>query len=206
MFEWITGLVERGSYWGIALLMLLENVFPPIPSELIMPLAGFTAARGDLSLLGVIVAGSIGSLAGALLWYGIGRWLGLDRLKGFAARHGRWLTLSPEDLDQAQGFFTRHGGKAVLLGRLVPGVRTLISVPAGIVGMPLPPFLLWTGIGTVVWTALLAGAGYLLESQYEAVSAWLGPVSNVIVGAIVVFYLYRVVTFRPRGARRAEGA
>jgi membrane protein DedA with SNARE-associated domain len=206
MFEWITGLVERGSYWGIALLMLLENVFPPIPSELIMPLAGFTAARGDLSLLGVIVAGSIGSLAGALLWYGIGRWLGLDRLKGFAARHGRWLTLSPEDLDQAQGFFTRHGGKAVLLGRLVPGVRTLISVPAGIVGMPLPSFLLWTGIGTVVWTALLAGAGYLLESQYEAVSAWLGPVSNVIVGAIVVFYLYRVVTFRPRGARRAEGA
>ncbi len=206
MFEWITGLVERGSYLGIALLMLLENVFPPIPSELIMPLAGFTAARGDLSLLGVIVAGSIGSLAGALLWYGIGRWLGLDRLKGFAARHGRWLTLSPEDLDQAQGFFTRHGGKAVLLGRLVPGVRTLISVPAGIVGMPLPSFLLWTGIGTVVWTALLAGAGYLLESQYEAVSAWLGPVSNVIVGAIVVFYLYRVVTFRPRGARRAEGA
>ncbi len=94
----------------------------------------------------------------------------------------------------------------MLLGRLVPGVRTLISVPAGIVGMPLPPFLLWTGIGTVVWTALLAGAGYLLESQYEAVSAWLGPVSNVIVGAIVVFYLYRVVTFRPRGARRAEGA
>jgi membrane protein DedA with SNARE-associated domain len=206
MFEWITGLVERGSYWGIALLMLLENVFPPIPSELIMPLAGFTAARGDLSLLGVIVAGSIGSLAGALLWYGIGRWLGLDRLKGFAARHGRWLTLSPEDLDQAQGFFTRHGGKAVLLGRLVPGVRTLISVPAGIVGMPLPSFLLWTGIGTVVWTALLAGAGYLLESQYEAVSAWLGPVSNVIVGAIVVFYLYRVVTFRPRGPRRVEGA
>ncbi|KAA2234954.1 DedA family protein [Salinarimonas soli] len=201
MFEWITGLVESSGYIGIALLMLLENVFPPIPSELIMPLAGFTAARGQLGLVGVIVAGGIGSLAGGLLWYGIGRWLGLERLKRLAARHGRWLTLSPSDLDDAQAFFTRHGGKAVLFGRLVPGVRTLISVPAGIVAMPLPAFLLWSGLGTFVWTALLAGAGYLLQSQYETVSAWLGPVSNVIVGAIVLYYLYRVVTFRPEGGR-----
>ncbi len=205
MFDWITGFVERSGYFGIALLMFLENVFPPIPSELIMPLAGFTAARGDLSLVGVILAGSVGSLAGALLWYGIGRWLGLDRLKRFAARHGRWLTLSPGDLDRAQGFFSRHGGKAVLLGRLVPGVRTLISVPAGIVAMPLPAFLLWTGIGTVAWTALLAGAGYLLESQYARVEGWVSPVSNVIMGAIVLFYLYRVVTFRA-DAKPASGS
>jgi membrane protein DedA with SNARE-associated domain len=205
MFDWITGFVERGGYLGIALLMFLENVFPPIPSELIMPLAGFTAARGDLSLVGVILAGSVGSLAGALLWYGIGRWLGLERLKRFAARHGRWLTLSPGDIDKAQGFFQRHGGKAVLLGRLVPGVRTLISVPAGIVAMPLPAFLLWTGIGTVAWTALLAGAGYLLESQYARVEGWVSPVSNVIMGAIVLFYLYRVVTFRA-DAKPASGS
>jgi membrane protein DedA with SNARE-associated domain len=205
MFDWITGFVERSGYFGIALLMFLENVFPPIPSELIMPLAGFTAARGDLSLVGVILAGSVGSLAGALLWYGIGRWLGLERLKRFAARHGRWLTLSPGDIDKAQGFFQRHGGKAVLLGRLVPGVRTLISVPAGIVAMPLPAFLLWTGIGTVAWTALLAGAGYLLESQYARVEGWVSPVSNVIMGAIVLFYLYRVVTFRA-DAKPASGS
>lgn len=202
MFDWITGFVERSGYLGIALLMFLENVFPPIPSELIMPLAGFTAARGELSIIGVILAGSVGSLAGGVLWYGVGRWLGLDRLKRLAARHGRWLTLSPEEIDKAQGFFQRHGAKAVLLGRLVPGVRTLISVPAGIVSMPLTAFLIWTGLGTVIWTAVLAGAGYLLQSQYAKVEAWMGPVSNVIVGAIVVLYIYRVVTFR--GGREAS--
>jgi membrane protein DedA with SNARE-associated domain len=196
--------VESAGAAGISLLMFLENVFPPIPSELIMPLAGFTAARGQASLVVVILAGSVGSLAGALLWYGIGRWLGLDRLKGLAARHGRWLTLSPDEIDGAQRFFERHGGKAVLLGRLVPGVRTLISVPAGIVRMPLGTFLIWSALGTLAWTAALAGAGYLLESRYDVVAGWIGPVSNVILCAAVLWYLYRVVTFK--GASRASAS
>lgn len=203
MFDWITGLIESTGYLGIALLMLLENVFPPIPSELIMPFAGFAAARGDLSLILVILAGTVGSVAGALLWYFVGRWLGGDRIKRFAARHGRWLTLSPDEVDRAQDFFNRHCGKAVVIGRLVPGVRTLISVPAGIVGMGMTRFLLYSTLGTAVWTALLAGAGYLLESGYEQVSGWLNPVTNVILGAAVLWYLYRVVTFKPR---RGDGA
>ncbi|HYF55291.1 MAG TPA: DedA family protein [Salinarimonas sp.] len=199
MFEWITGLVEQFGYLGIAVLMFAENVFPPIPSELIMPLAGFTAAQGKLNIALVVASGWAGSILGALLWYYVGYWLGLDRLKGFAARHGRWLTMTPDDIEDARRWFEGHGGTAVFIGRLVPGVRTLISVPAGVARMGLPSFLLYSSLGTLLWTALLAGAGYLLESGYETVSAYLDPVSNVVVGVIVVVYLYRVVTWRPKG-------
>jgi membrane protein DedA with SNARE-associated domain len=201
MFDWVTGFVERAGYWGIALLMLAENVFPPIPSELIMPLAGFSAAKGSLSFIGVVLAGVAGSILGTVLWYAVGRWLGCERLKRFAARHGRWLTLSPDEVNQAQAWFARHGGKAVLIGRLVPGVRTLISVPAGVADMPLAPFLIYSAVGTAAWSSLLAAGGYFLESQYGTVAAFLNPVSNVVFGLIVVWYLYRVVT-RPGG----EGA
>ena len=200
MFDWITGLVQQTGYLGIALLMLAENVFPPIPSELIMPMAGFTAARGELNMVGVVVAGTAGSLAGALLWYYIGRWIGLERLKRWAAKHGRWLTISPEALDEAAAWFNRHCGKAVLVGRLIPAVRTLISVPAGVAGMALMRFLTYSALGTALWTALLAAAGYLLEDQYQKVGDYLNPVSNVILGLIVLWYLYRVITFRRRGA------
>ena len=200
MFDWITGLVEQTGYLGIALLMLAENVFPPIPSELIMPMAGFTAARGKLSMVGVVVAGTAGSLAGALLWYYIGRWIGLERLKRWAAKHGRWLTISPEEVDEAVAWFNRHCGKAVLVGRLIPAVRTLISVPAGVAGMALMRFLTYSALGTALWTALLATAGYLLEDQYQKVGDYLNPVSNVILGLIVLGYVYRVITFRRRGA------
>lgn len=197
MGDWITGFHKIGIV-GIALLMFAENVFPPIPSELIMPLAGFSAARGERNLVVVIIAGSIGSLLGALLWYYIGKGVGAERLKRWATKHGRWLTLSPKEVDQACAWFNRHGGKAVFIGRLIPAVRTLISVPAGIAGMPLAPFLLYSAAGTVLWTTLLAVAGYYLESQYDKVADWVNPVSNVVIGVIVLGYLYRVVTFRRR--------
>jgi membrane protein DedA with SNARE-associated domain len=196
VFDWIVSLIDKGGYGGIALLMLLENLFPPIPSELIMPLAGFSAAKGTLHMAGVIVAGTIGSLAGALFWFLIGRWIGPERLKRFAGRHGRWLTLHPNEVDQARAFFTRHQATALLLGRLVPTVRTLISVPAGVNGVPIPTFLFWSSLGTALWTALLAGAGYLLQEEYGRVSGWLNPVSNVIVAALALWYVYRVVRFR----------
>ena len=200
MFDWITGLVEQTGYLGIALLMLAENVFPPIPSELIMPLAGFTAARGDLSIAAVIAAGTVGSLLGALLWYHIGRRVGCPRLKRWAGRHGRWLTIEPEEVDQAAASFRKHSSMAVLVGRLIPAVRTLISVPAGVAEMELPKFLVFSALGTAGWTALLAVAGYLLEDSYQQVQSYLNPVSNVIFGAILVWYLYRVVTFRRHAA------
>ncbi len=117
-----------------------------------MPLAGFVAARGQLTLFGIVLAGTIGSLAGALFGYGVGRLIGPERLKSFSGRHGRWLTLSPAEIDRASAWFARRGWAAVLVGRLVPGVRTLISVPAGVAGMPLMPFLLSTTLGTFLWT------------------------------------------------------
>jgi membrane protein DedA with SNARE-associated domain len=197
MFDRIIGWVEEGGYLAIALLMLLENLFPPIPSELIMPLAGFSAAGGKFSLAGVVAAGTTGSVAGALFWFWIGRAIGPDRLKQFARRHGRWLTLHPDEIDRARRLFDRHQAAALFFGRLIPTVRTLISVPAGVDRLPIPSFLVWTVLGTAVWTTLLAGAGYLLQGQYHRVSEWVNPVSNVIFASLVLWYAYRVIRFRP---------
>lgn len=196
MFDSIIQFLNGAGYLGIATLMFLENLFPPIPSEVIMPLAGFGAGQGRLSLWGVIVAGTAGSVAGALFWYYVGKWIGADRLRRWAARHGRWLTLKPSDLDRVDRWFDQHSGKAVFLGRLIPAIRTLISVPAGVFGMGLPRFLLFSTLGTALWTALLAVAGYLLQGQHDKVAAWLNPVSNIVLVLIVVGYLYRVLTWR----------
>ena len=187
MFDWIVALVERSGYLGVALLMLAENLFAPIPSELIMPLAGFSAAQGKLNIVLVVLSGTIGSVLGALAWYYVGRWLGPDRLQRFAARHGRLLTLSPAEVNRARETFARWGA---------PAVRTLISVPAGIAAMGLGRFLAWTTLGTTLWTAFLAGHGYLLQEQYQAVAGWVNPISNVVLGAIVLVYFYRLVSFR----------
>lgn len=193
--NWITQAVERSGYSGIFLLMLAENLFPPIPSEVIMPLAGYVSARGQLTFIGVLLAGAAGSLVGALFWYAVGRWIGSDRLKRFAARHGRWLTLSPAEIDRASAWFARHGRAAVLVGRMVPGVRTLISVPAGVTGMPLMPFLTATAIGTLLWTGLLAAAGYVLAEGYQKVGNWIEPIGNGILILAIAIYAYRVATF-----------
>jgi len=196
MFDSITAFVESTGYPGIALLMFIENIFPPIPSELIMPIAGFAAARGEMNLLLAILAGSLGSLAGTSLWYLAGRWLGADRLKRWARRYGRWMTVQPRDVDKACRWFNRHSGKAVFIGRLVPAVRTLISVPAGIASMSVRRFLLYSGLGTLVWTSFLAGVGYWLGDQYRLIGAWTNPVSNAVIVLLIGWYLYRVVTFK----------
>jgi membrane protein DedA with SNARE-associated domain len=202
MFEWIADMIARAGYLGVALLMLAENLFPPIPSELIMPLAGFVAARGELGLPGVIAAGALGSILGALPWYWAGHAFGPNRLKSLTQRHSRWLTISPRDVDRACTWFDRYGRSAVLVGRLVPTVRTLISVPAGLAHMPLGPFLAWSSVGTFTWTALLAGAGYLLEGHYGQVASYLDPVSKAVLALIVLTYLYRLVTIRSEGNDR----
>ncbi|MEO0499890.1 MAG: DedA family protein [Pseudomonadota bacterium] len=197
MTDWIEHMIESAGYLGIAFLMFLENLFPPIPSEVIMPLAGYTAARGDgLSLAGVILAGSLGSLLGMTFWYYVGRVVGENRLKAFAARHGRWLTLRPRDIERVDRWFHDGGRWAILVGRCIPTIRTLISVPAGIFGMRLRSFLVLTFIGVAIWDAALAWLGWTLGGDYAAIDRYLGPVSLAIVAAILVFYLYRVATFR----------
>lgn len=198
MFDTIVHLVERSGYLGIFLLMLAENVFPPIPSELIMPLAGFVAAEGGLHLAGVVLAGTAGSVAGALPWYYAGMLFGRGRIERLAARHGRWLTVSPADVDTASAWFARHGAAVVFFGRLVPAIRTLISVPAGVVRMPLLPFLAYSAIGSLLWTSLLALAGYLLQAQYGQVEHYVEPVSKGVLLLVLAVYVYRFVRFKPR--------
>ena len=197
MFDWITGFLESGGAWAIAALMFLENVFPPIPSELIMPLAGFNAARGGTPLWLALVAGGFGSLLGAYFWYLIGRAFGPLRMRWLVANYGRWLTLNLSELDQAEDWFRRHGRAVVFFGRFVPTIRTLISIPAGIERMPQGQFLLFTAMGSFIWTAALTLAGYLLEDQYERVEAWVNPVSTLVVVSVVAIYVYRVIRWKP---------
>ena len=201
MFDWITQTVSDGGYAGIILLMLAENVFPPIPSELIMPLAGFVAAQGQLDPVLVVLAGTFGSVLGAVPWYYAGLWLGEKRVCAFAARHGRWLTLDEKDLGKAIRWFERHGRIAVLVGRLVPTVRTLISLPAGMARMPLIPFLAYSAVGSLLWTAALTAAGYWLQSEYQRVAAYVDLASKAIIGLIVLTYVWRVLAAGSLGTR-----
>lgn len=189
MSSWIESTLHQMGYPGVAFLMFLENVFPPIPSEVVMPLAGFTATQGQLALWGVIAAGMVGSVAGAIPLYYLGRWLGADRLERWAGEHGHWLLLSKKELERARRWFERHAVAAVFLGRLVPGVRSLISIPAGVYAMPLGPFLLWTAAGTGLWAALLALLGRWLGERHETVGRFLGPAAYVILGGLLLWYL-----------------
>lgn len=193
MIESLTAFIEAYGYVAIALLMLGENLFPPLPSELIMPFAGFVAAQGELQPVWVVAAGAAGSVFGALPWFFAARWWGSERLKRLADRYGRWLTVSRAELDQAESWFRRRGPLVLVFGRLMPGVRTLIAVPAGITGMRLAPFIGWSLLGSLLWCSLLTGAGYLLEREYERIGAWLDPVARLVLLAVIAGYVFRVV-------------
>jgi membrane protein DedA with SNARE-associated domain len=193
VFEWVTTVIARWGYFGVATLTFLENLFPPIPSELVIPLAGFVAAQGDLRLVPVILMGSVGSLAGALVWYGIGKRLGEQQLRRWVARHGRWLTLTTEDVDRAHDRFRRHGAAAVCFGRLIPGVRTLVSLPAGFSSMPLGRFLLYSALGTAIWTAALASAGVVLQANFTLVGDYVDVGTNVVLAALGAMLARRYV-------------
>lgn len=193
MVEWITNTMHSLGYVGIGLLMFLENLFPPIPSELIMPLAGFTVAQGKMNFVLAVVAGVVGTVLGALPWYYAGKVLGEKRLRRLADQYGKWVAMSGNDLDKANAWFNKHGAKAVFFCRLVPGVRTVISLPAGISAMPIVPFLLFSTAGTTLWVLFLTGLGYLLGNNYYLVDDYLGPVSKLVLVALVAAFVFWVV-------------
>ncbi|MGB3559975.1 MAG: DedA family protein [Geitlerinemataceae cyanobacterium] len=185
--------MESLGYVGIALLMFLENLFPPIPSELIMPLAGFTISKGDLEFIPSIVAGTIGTVAGGFFWYYVGKFVSEKRVEQLADRYGKWISVSSKDIQKSNLWFNKHGIKAVFLCRLVPGVRTLISLPAGINNMPLIPFTFYSTLGTVLWVWLLTYAGWKLGDHYEDVEKYLGPFSKIALLILVIWFIMWIV-------------
>ena len=196
MGDWISALLLRTGVVGVFLLTLVETVFPPIPSEFIMPLAGYLATRGEIGMVAAVAAGTLGSTVGALVLYAVGRKVGEERLKDFAYRHGRWLTLSPREVDRASDWFSRHGAWAVFVCRLVPGLRSLISLPAGINRMSLAVFVACTLLGSALWTGLLVGLGYALGSRFAQVGDFVDPAAKATLVAVVAWYAWRVVRHR----------
>jgi membrane protein DedA with SNARE-associated domain len=193
LVEALPRLIQEGAdrhpllgYGLITVCMFLENLFPPIPAELIMPLGGFLAHKGQLQMGPVIFSGLLGTVLGAWFWYGIGRWINEERLEHLIGRHGRWLGVTPESLRQSRRWFNRHGAAVVFWGRLVPGVRTFISVPAGIELMPQPPFLAWTTAGSSILVVILALAGQALGENYGSVLRWVEPISGVLLRVVLV--------------------
>jgi membrane protein DedA with SNARE-associated domain len=203
---WVVSTMETMGYLGVGLLMFLENLFPPIPSELIMPLAGFTVAKGNMDFTLVVLAGVVGTMVGALPWYYAGKVLSEHRLRRLADRYGKWLGMSGKDIDTANQWFNKHGGKAVFLCRLVPGVRTVISLPAGISNMPIAPFLMYSTLGTTLWICLLTGLGYFLGHQYTLVDKYLGPVSKFVLFGLIGLFIFWVIRRRRKlQATRRQG-
>lgn len=188
MQEWITNTMNSLGYLGIGLLMFLENLFPPIPSELIMPLAGYTATfpNTQIQVIPAITAGVIGTILGAIPWYYAGLLLGQQRLQLLASRYGKWIGISGDDIEKSTNWFQKHGSKAVLFGRLVPGIRTLISIPAGISKMPVVPFFIYSTIGTIAWVTLLTYAGYFLGKNYKLVEDYIDVITKVVVFGVLL--------------------
>ena len=194
--RYVIGIIDYAGYAGIAALMFIENVFPPIPSEFIMPLAGFMVSQGQFSFAGVVIAGTLGSVLGAIPFYQLGKKMDERKLRALTARYGRWMTVSYHDIERANRWFDRYGGATVLFCRLVPGIRSLISIPAGVNNMNFGAFLFYTAIGSSVWTLALAYVGYLLKSGFTRVEDYLDPISTFIIVALIVIYVVRVIRYR----------
>jgi len=196
MNDWVVRLIDQSGYLGIGFLMFLETIFPPIPSEVIMPVAGVAAGQGKLQYWAVVASGTGGAMLGNIVWYLAARALGIERLYPIIDRWGRWLTITRPEVERADSWFRQHGMLFVFLGRLLPTVRSLVSVPAGLLHMQFRRFLAASILGTAAWTALLAGAGFKLGEKYDRINEFLGPASNAILITLAIGYLYRVWTHR----------
>jgi len=193
---WAQSIISTLGYPGLGFIMFLENVFPPIPSELVLPLAGSLTLQGRFTLLGVTVVGAIGSVLGAYFFYGLGKWFDEARVRILIQRYGNWFLLSEEDLDRALDWFGHYGEYVIFFGRMVPIVRSLISVPAGLASMNMVRFSLYTAVGTALWSFLLAFAGRLLGQNWHRVTEFISRYEDfVLVGcvlAVVAFVANRL--------------
>lgn len=189
--QWVFDVIEALGYAGLAIILIIENLFPPIPSEVVLPLAGFLVGQGDLTFAGAVLAATFGSVAGAWILYGMGRWGG----RALVLRYGKWLRVDAKSLDRAEGWFRTYGDAVVLGGRMVPIARSVVSIPAGLSRMPPVRFTVLTAIGSAAWNTVLIGAGYLLGANWDRVSYWAGAYSDavLVVGTIAaaLFLLLR---------------
>ena len=183
------------GYGAILFSMFLENLIPPIPSELIMPLGGFYISQGQLDFLPVVLAGLIGTVIGALPWYGIGRLVNEEKIEQWLKRNGKFLGLTSKELARSRKWFNRYGVSLVFWGRLVPGIRTLISVPAGVELMPLTPFLIWTTAGSLIWILFLTITGFYLGENYANIQMWISPFSSIFKTLIVIIFSAALIIF-----------
>jgi membrane protein DedA with SNARE-associated domain len=204
---WVLDVIARLGYVGLAALVALETVVPPLPSEVVLPLAGFLCGRGDLIFVAAVGAATAGSVLGATLLYWLAWALGERRLRALIARHGKWILISESDLDAALVWFRQHGRSSVFFGRLVPAVRSYISIPAGIVRMPLTEFLVATTLGSGLWNTVLIGAGWLLGDRWDAVVPQLerfGSAVLIVIGlAVAGFVVWRLAGRFGNAAKRA---
>jgi membrane protein DedA with SNARE-associated domain len=182
MTGWIADLIEAFGALGVAFLMALENLFPPIPSELILPFAGFLVGRGEIGFLPALIASTAGSLSGALILYALGRWGG----RNLILRYGRYLRVKEVDLDRAEGWFDKYDEWVVLFGRMVPGVRSVVSIPAGMLRTPFLRFVLLTTAGSAAWNTLLLGAGWYLGENWQQIEGFVGSLSNFVLVLVAV--------------------
>jgi membrane protein DedA with SNARE-associated domain len=196
MSDWVIRLIEQSGYLGVGFLMFLETVFPPIPSEVIMPVAGMAAAEGRMHVAGVIASGTAGAMLGNIVWYLAARALGVNRLEPLIRRHGRWFTMTWDEVQRAEKWFRQNGVFFVFLGRLIPTVRSLVSVPAGLLRMRFKTFFLASTLGTLGWTTLLTAAGFKLRENYGDLDALVGPASNAVLVVLAAGYLWRLWTHR----------
>lgn len=187
--EWVLIIMAKFGYLGIIFAMFAENVFPPIPSEVIMPAAGFAVARGDLNLILVILAGTLGSVLGALPLYYLGSVFNKERLIVFTKKYGKYVFVKPDDVQSSNDWFNKHGNKAVFFGRMMPGIRSLISIPAGMNKMPMLSFLILTALGSSIWTTLLTLAGYHFGKNYVLIETMLAPYSKVFLLLAVIIVI-----------------
>ena len=199
MNDWVIRLIEQSGYLGIGFLMFLETVFPPIPSEVIMPIAGMAAAEGKLQYWFVVASGTAGAMLGNIVWYLAARALGVAGLGPRSRRQGGGVRMSWPGGERAQSWFRENGIFFVFLGRLIPTVRSLVSVPAGLLKMRFKTFFIASTIGTLGWTALLATAGFKLRENYGDMAEWVGSASNAVLIVLAAGYLWRLWTHRHQG-------
>lgn len=204
--QWAVDVMEKLGAPGVAVLIALENLFPPLPSEIILPLAGFTASRGEMSFVAALLWATFGSLAGAVLLYLIGAWIGRNRMRWVAEK---LPLVDVADVDRAEDFFNRHGAQAVFFGRMIPIFRSLISIPAGIERLALWLFCLLTALGSGLWNTLFVTAGYLLGENWSAVLRYADAFKVIVIVAVVAavaWFVARRLLARRRAAAGGRGA